>query len=102
MPFDGNTSKTKDFTKEEFLAWARTKKPGQRYHYCDNYDCAIAQFLKETGRCEAPMVYGNLWDDEITGKTYEFDDNINQAALGENGCEDYVFGKLVKRLESLG
>jgi hypothetical protein len=49
-----------DFTIADVLVWARTKPADEAYNYVDARDCALCQFLRETGRVASPSV--NAWD----------------------------------------
>lgn len=48
----------------EFLQWLKNKPQDETYDGTDNYSCAIAQFLKETGRAQIPYVLSDSWYDE--------------------------------------
>ena len=53
--------KKKAFTTQEFVNWLATKDPQETYIYARGQNCAIAQFVKETGRGKDPCV----WDAEF-------------------------------------
>lgn len=78
------------------LEWARSKPAGERYDYCSNGNCAIAQFLRETGRAKQPMVGFNDWCEGLWGVEHFFDRRIAEAA--ERRPE--TFGAFAARLES--
>jgi hypothetical protein len=90
-----------DFTIADVLAWARTKPADEVYNYADFRNCAICQFLKETGRCADPAVTGSRWRCRSRGgRIYaSFDKRINAAANGPRYKD--TFGELVERLEKL-
>jgi hypothetical protein len=71
-----------DFSLSEILAWARMKPADEAYRYTSSRDCAVCQFLRETGRCRTPSISSNRWYDYEAAK-YEphyFDDRIDTAA----------------------
>jgi hypothetical protein len=84
-----------DFTIADVLAWARTKPAGQAYSYMDIFNCALCQFLRETGRAREPQVGGYDWrDTAVPGSTRTpFDERLKAPLCGT------TFGQLVKRLE---
>jgi hypothetical protein len=88
---------TADFTIADVLAWARTKPADEAYNYGSNNNCALCQFLRETGRCERPSVGGTYWRNRDTGfaDVREFPTGLETALLGA------TFGDLVKRLQAL-
>jgi hypothetical protein len=97
-----------DFTIADVLAWARTKPADETYDYVSNFHCALAQFLKATGRSVYPMVGPYDWDDYADETmrpplgTYPLSDALNSAVSDEGSFpKDCTFGGLVKRLEAL-
>jgi hypothetical protein len=50
-----------DFTAREFLDWVKTKPRDEKYNYLSPERCAMAQFLKETGRSDDPNVGPDDW-----------------------------------------
>lgn len=90
-----------DFTVADVLAWARTKPAKGRYDYCSNRQCAVAQFLRDTGRAAAPYVAGNYWVDGGNsvwdGGAREFDPRICGAA---NNLRE-TFGAFLENLEQV-
>lgn len=86
-----------DFTIADVLAWARTKPADEEYDYCSNGNCAVAQFLKETGRAKKPRVHPEDWYDGKRGKAHDLDYRISCAA--NNSIEQ--FGEFVRRLERI-
>lgn len=76
-----------DFTVADVLAWARTKPADEAYNYCDENNCAIAQFGKATKR-------PHLIDVTDPSSAFPF---LRDALYGGPLC----FGALVKRLEAL-
>jgi hypothetical protein len=85
-----------DFTIADVLAWARTKPADEAYRYNSNTDCALCQFLRETGRAERPSVGGTTWRPvAFSGVERRIPEQICQALLAD------TFGALVKRLEAL-
>lgn len=87
-----------NFTIADVLAWARTKHPSEGYDYGDNDNCALCQFLRETGRASEPSVGGLTWS-EWRGKSLLYSRPIpiplNTALIGA------TFGNLVQRIEAL-
>lgn len=92
---------SQDFTIADVLAWARTKPADKAYDYGSNGNCALCQFLRETGRCATPSVGGRTWSDRSlwSGRasypTFDIPDPIGTALIAE------TFGQLVSRLEKL-
>lgn len=86
-----------DFTLEDVLAWARTKPRDGWYDYCDPSNCAVCQFLIETGRATAPAIGFNEIE-EAGAETRYFDERIARAANSalETG---WTFGAFADRLE---
>lgn len=84
-----------DFTVAEFLAWARTKPADQAYCYTSNGECAVAQFLRDTGRAAEPRVCPWQWRDGLDGAWHRFSDEIEDAVDGQAAN---TFGALVGRL----
>lgn len=48
---------------DQFTDWARTKPADEAYDYCDNHNCAFAQFLIANGLAEQPAVTADDWYD---------------------------------------
>lgn len=92
-----------DFTVAELLAWARTKPAGERYDYGDVNNCALCQFLRETGRESNPSVGGESY--YLSGRRVTLPEDIGDAVLAAGDYDDFgnrwTFGRLVKRLEAL-
>lgn len=88
-----------DFDLQQLLAWARTKPADEGYDYADYRNCAICQFLRETGRCDDPAVSENHWRDRTAYPiAYRyFEDRLRIAA----NHDEQTFGALVTRLEAL-
>lgn len=80
-----------DFTVADVLAWARTKPAGERYNYMDNSNCALCQFLRETGRAKQPYVKGFTWVEDGGSSRYI------PAPIQGPLCEG-AFGRLADRL----
>lgn len=95
-----------DFTIADVLAWARTKPTDERYNYTDSGNCAVCQFVRETGRVAEPSLGGNHGDGAklIDASEWRFvgvvPAPICQAAIGD-GPPEWTFGALVTRLEAL-
>ena len=90
-----------DFTLSQILAWARTKPAEEAYEYTANENCALCQFIRETGRADHPSVGAHYWN-EWEGVTYgrliarhTFPDGL------ANTLQARSFGELVSRLEKL-
>jgi hypothetical protein len=88
-----------DFSLSEILAWARMKPADEGYDYCSNGHCAIAQFLRETGRAKNPLVDIVGWCDGPRGNNHPYDTQIAAAA---NCASRYsTFGAFADRLEKV-
>jgi hypothetical protein len=95
-----------DFSLSEILAWARMKPADEEYRYTDPGNCAVCQFLAETGRASEPRVVLNFWRDGIGSDEHRrFDARISDAANSAslNGSFDGIgtFGGFAKELEEL-
>ncbi len=68
------------------IQWAKSKPASEGYEYVDFQNCAICQFLRETGRCENPAVSHNEWRDrdrvEYPALYHQFDKRVEKAAMG--------------------
>ena len=84
------------FTASDVLAWARTKPSDASYDYRSNDNCAICQFLRETGRCDRPSAGDKYWRDTSLGyHENAFPEGIWLALLAG------TFGGLAERLAAL-
>lgn len=98
---------TSNFTIADVLAWARTKPADESYDYASHNNCALCQFVKETGRVAFPSLGGNhgsgaTLQDMRTWKTVGvIPDAICKAANPGLGEDAKTFGGLAKRLEAL-
>jgi hypothetical protein len=45
------------------LAWARKQPADAEYDYGSIHNCALCQFLKDTGICSTPRAGGSYWTD---------------------------------------
>jgi hypothetical protein len=101
-----------DFTIADMLAWARTKPADEPYLYTSSGNCALCQFLRETGRAVKPQVgpwldnvFAGHWSDDFDlERTYPAE--LEPALRGEDqfclpDIERWTFGALAKRLEVL-
>jgi hypothetical protein len=79
------------------LAWARTKSGG--YDYLNSRNCALCQFLRETGRAAKPYATGFDWSDEaLTPVAHnQIPDDLEDPLVEADGS----FAALVARLEKL-
>lgn len=83
---------------EQFKAWVRTKPADELYCYGDNDNCAMGQFLLDSGLCLNPRVGGDYWRD---GSLPLLERNLHplperlRAALSR---APYTFGALAERL----
>lgn len=90
-----------DFTISDVLIWARTKPAGETYCYSSNGQCALAQFLRDTGRAVNPSVNPYSWRDEANLiERHEYQEVLN-AAVQTHWTNDSTFGALVVRLSVL-
>jgi hypothetical protein len=98
-----------DFTLDEFTQWARSKQRDDRYDYIDNYTCPIAQFLKESGRCNGtPFVQNDeeWYDDAIPVKRGKkpIMHRLPKKRIIVRACAALkpvnTFGHLIQRLET--
>jgi hypothetical protein len=88
-----------DFTVAEFLAWVRTKPADEEYDYGAPHDCAICQFLKATARTAPNAVIGMVYWVDVNGDARRIPFSVDKAA--DNGGQDWTFGALAKRLETI-
>lgn len=89
----------------DFAAFCRSKGD-ERYNFFNNCDCALAQFLRFSGRCENPYVIGlGQWK-----PADEHGENWRQVPFDREGTpgherilgrEPYTFSALATRLEAL-
>jgi hypothetical protein len=71
-----------DFTINDVLTWARTKPADEAYSYLDNSGCAVAQFLRETGRAAKPIVYSDpAWKDGEDGYSHPYPVEVDSAPV---------------------
>lgn len=99
----------KSFTIQDVLAWARTKNPNEEYKYCSPWECAVAQFLNETGRTKHAAVDPYFWADtdpedpyRREGENYSLDSKIDECANPRSGgvrVTEHTFGAFAERLE---
>ena len=97
-----------DFTIRDVLEWARTKPADGRYNYNSNENCALCQFLRETGRAKFPTLGSTFWSDwELgyyqgeEGPILNIPREIDKAAHADEVPSHWTFGGLVSRLETL-
>ena len=82
-------------TKDNLLAFARSKPPHDGFNYLSNGMCAIAQFLEsELGQ---PMNIGGF-DYQYLGTRYDIPQDI-LAAFGEDPLPLMAWGTLAECLE---
>lgn len=81
------------FTVDEFAAWARTKPADEPYDYRGGINCALEQFLRETGRATKPYV---------RCFTYRCDDGVTRFIPEplDDALPALTFGELVERLSA--
>jgi hypothetical protein len=88
-----------DFTLEDVLAWARTKPADEPYWYGSCNNCAIAQFLRETGRAERPEVeLDGAWIDVVGDGNGYAPVAVNTAATAFGSAA--TFGRFAARIEA--
>lgn len=46
---------------DRFIGWLITKPADERFDFCHNSECCFAQYLKETGVTDHPMVSVRTW-----------------------------------------
>lgn len=85
------------FTAADVLAWARTKPADETYCYTDPGNCALCQFLRDTGRALEPRVAPPAWREGVLSK----DRLPYPVALEDPLALSDTFGELVERLEKL-
>ena len=88
-----------DFTISDVLAWARTKPADERYDYENPRNCALCQFLRETGRCDAPAVSSGYGWGEASAPMRSR--RQYPSELESPLSRSDTFGGLVKRLEAI-
>lgn len=87
----------------DFAAYARGRGPGEGYDYCSNYNCAGAQFLRDTGRAKCPDVGPFGWRDDALGQECDtpFPPGVEDALNPSNSRTVHTFSALANRLEAL-
>lgn len=90
----------------DFAAFCRTKG-GEEYSFGSVCNCALAQFLRASGRCENPRVSGyGRWSDKGSSESFQapFDfrgsteeERVLHTLLGR----ERTFSALADRLEAL-
>jgi len=93
-----------DTTFDDFKTWLSTKDDAEEFQYNDPMDCAYAQFLKETGRCDNPLVGSYDWFPmgqrsriEMLPRELRADDIWDRSALNEE-----TFGDVKRNLRVRG
>jgi hypothetical protein len=84
------------FDLRDVLEWARTKPADEAYDYGEPYGCAIARFLRETGRARNPRV-GEFWwrDGEVAARIPA---RLDALVFADRDVSQRTFGALVNRL----
>jgi hypothetical protein len=95
----------------DVLAWALTKPADQTYDYQAKGNCALCQFLRETGRAREPKVLAHFGDKvgfwtDADQPTFDYSRELEFALAGPDGIHlseshHWTFGGLVKRLQPL-
>ncbi len=90
-------------TVEAFSNWVRTKNPRGRFIYLSNDHCVFAQFLKETGMAERPLVSGIAWADSSGPSRNKIPLFLHSESddFGETECPltASTFGGVAKRID---
>lgn len=88
----------------EFRDFCRSKGE-ERYDYCSNGGCAIAQFIGATGRAQKPYVsWFGLWTDAAVNDDLSDDGGFNKSPDGVHGAvraKPRTFSALADRLDAL-
>ncbi len=88
----------------DFATFARSKGD-ETYDYCEPGDCALAQFLRASGRAIDPSVSGyGLWHDAAKSEAWECHKSPAgvHGAINPDPCgEWFSFSGLAVRLEAL-
>jgi hypothetical protein len=87
------------FTIVDVLEWSRTKPAGEGYDYGEPGECAIAQFLRETGRAANPNVGEFAWRDG--GKGTLLPPHLDALVFADRDVSQRTFGALAQRIEAL-
>jgi hypothetical protein len=98
FPTEAPAKVSPDFSVAEFLDWARRKPAGERYDYNDIANCAMCQFLRETGRALEPRVSSTWRERYVPNSRRPLPPKLDNALASLGG---WTFGALVKRLEAL-
>jgi hypothetical protein len=87
-----------DFSLPDVLTWARTKPADEAYDYLANCNCALAQFLRETGRSPSPWVTGFDWrEGSFDGQRHQMPKVVADAV----NAFPNTFGAFADRLEKV-
>lgn len=82
-----------DFTAEDFLAWARTRRTDEAYDYSSNERCAVCHYLIDRG----------ITFKRVAGDYYRLPDEsrkpLPQAIQQPLVVGEWTYGALVERLE---
>jgi len=88
-----------DFSITQFRDWARTKPADERYFFQDCRKCALAQFLRETGRAQYPIVtIEGVWFDRAEPAQGGPAQGWVSEAINEAVASSLTFGELVEKL----
>lgn len=90
---------------EDFLDFARSKRPSETYDYVSNGHCAFAQYLRSIGVQDPRVVPGGWSEGPYTrDSARRYDQRIDVVACNSQPKtgkgEDWNWGALVKRLEA--
>lgn len=107
MPFDGverrKLHRDGAINLPAFEEWLGTKPPKEEYDYFDSGACALAQYLRSTGREWAGFGNG-VHHFAVLGDHYYVDCKEFEIpeCLADNLSQAYTFGELADRLEAIG
>lgn len=90
---------------QQVADWARTKPADRAYEYEDTGNCAVCQFLRETGMAKEPSVAPFDWQDRSIfpyedRPTHRLSVELGRALIGDGSPESWTFGALADRLSA--
>jgi hypothetical protein len=89
------------FDLRDVLEWALTKPADEAYDYGDPGGCAIARFLRETGRVSLPVVGEFYWRNLGDELGRRLPAHLDDLVFADRDVSQRTFGALTSRIEAL-